>query len=92
MRNNQWQKHANVFETIHLTKKIICRGGHTNNIELNMTNGIYSYDGMCWQANKFLNDMKENDIVLMYDRNYKEALVLKVSSIPIQDKINDVTI
>jgi hypothetical protein len=47
---------------------------------------------MCWQAKKFLNDIKENDIVILYHREYKEALVLKITSSPIKDKINDVII
>jgi len=92
MRNNQWRKHQNVFETIKTTKKLICPSGHRKNISLKNENGIYSYDKMCWQANKFLNDIKENDIVLLYDRQYKEALVLRITSSPIKDEINDVVI
>lgn len=92
MRNNQWQKHHKVFETIKITKKITCPGGHNQNLLLKNEEDIYSYDGMCWRAKKFLNDIKENDIVLLYDRQYKEALVLKITSSPIKDKINDVII
>lgn len=92
MRNNQWKKHQKVFETIKITKKLICPSGHRQNLLLKNEEGNYSYDGMCWQANKFLNDIKENDIVLLYDRQYKEALVLKIASSPIKDKINDVII
>lgn len=92
MRNNQWAKHQKVFETIKITKKLVCPSGHRQNLLLKFENGVYSYDGLCWQANKFLNDIKENDIVLLYDRQYKEALVLKITSIPIKDKINDLFI
>lgn len=92
MRNNQWKKHQKVFETIKITKKLICPSGHRQNLLLKNEEGIYSYDEMCWQAKKFLNDIKENDIVLLYDRQYKEALVLKITSSPIKDKINDVFI
>ena len=92
MRNNQWRKHQKVFETIKTTKKLICPSGHRQNLLLKIEDGIYSYDGMCWQANKFLNGIKENYIVLLYDRQYKEALVLKITSIPIKDNINDVII
>ena len=92
MRNSQWAKHQKVFETIKITKKLICPSGHRQNLLLKFEEGIYSYDGMCWQSNKFLNNIKENDIVLLYDRQYKEALVLKITSGPIKDKINDVVI
>jgi hypothetical protein len=92
MRNNQWQKHKNVFETIIITKKLICPSGHRHNLILKCEDGIYSYDGMCWQADKFLNNIKENDIVLLYDRQYKEALVIKIISIPIKDKLNELFI
>ena len=92
MRNNQWQKHQKVFETIKINKKLICPSGHRQNLLLNLEDGIYSHDGMGWQAKKFLNDIKENDTVLLYDRQYKEALVLKITSSPIKDKINDVII
>ena len=34
MRNNQWQKHEQVFDTINITKKLICPSGHRNNIIL----------------------------------------------------------
>ena len=92
MRNNQWQKHQKVFETIKITKKLVCPSGHRQNLLLKFENDIYSYDGICWQANKFLNDIKENDIILLYDRQYKEALVLKITSVPIKDKIDDIII
>lgn len=92
MRNNQWKKHEKVFTTLKLTNKLICPSGHRQNLVLQCQNGIYSYDGACWQANKFLNAIKENDIVLIYDRQYKEALVIKITSKPIQGKIDDVII
>ena len=47
---------------------------------------------MCWQANRFLNNMETGDIVLLYDRQYKEALVLKIISNPIKDIVDDVVI
>ena len=50
MRNNQWQKHQKVFETIKITKKLICPSGHRQNLLLKNEEGIYSYDEMCWQA------------------------------------------
>ena len=92
MRNNQWRKHEKVFDTILQTNKLICPSGHRQNILLTCKNDIYSYDNMCWQANKFMNHIKENDFILLYDRQYKEALVLKIKSIPKKDIINDVTI
>lgn len=92
MRNNPWQKHQQVYETIQNTKKIMCPYAHAHNLDLvlNNTNGIYSYTGMCWQANKFLNDIRINDIILLYDRQYTYALVLKIASIPINGKIGHV--
>ena len=92
MRNNQWQKHEKVFDTITQTNKLICPSGHRQNISLTYENDIYSYDNMCWQAKKFLNCIKENDFVLLYDRQYKEALVLKIKSNPKKDIINGVKV
>ena len=92
MRNNQWKKHENVFDTIQITKKLICPKGHQHDVLLKCQDGIYSYDKICWQGNKFLNDIKENNIILLYDRQYKEALVLKIISNPIKDKISDIII
>ena len=77
MRNNQWQKHEKVFDTINSTKKLICPSGHMNNIVL-INDNNYSYNNMPWQANKFLNEIQINNIVLLFDRQYKEALVLKI--------------
>ena len=57
MRNNPWKKHQKVFETIKITKKLICPSGHRQNLLLKCEEGNYSYDGMCWQAKKFLNDI-----------------------------------
>lgn len=92
IRNNQWQKHEKVYETIKITQKLICPHGHCQNILLNYDNHKYSYDNMNWQANKFLNNLNENDIVLLYDRQYKEALLLKIKSKPKKDKISDIKI
>jgi hypothetical protein len=92
VRNNMWGKHEEVFETIKQTKKLVCPYAHTHDIFLECDDGIYSYDGMNKYANQFLNKIDENDIVLLYDRQSDNALVLKIISIPIQDKINDVII
>lgn len=91
MRNNQWQKHTKVFDTIKITKKLICPGGHVNDIIL-INEDKYSYNNMTWQANKFLNNIEINNIVLLFDRQYKDALVLKIISDPIKSKIDDIII
>ena len=91
MRNNQWQKHEKVFDTINSTKKLICPSGHMNNIVL-INDNNYSYNNMPWQANKFLNEIQINNIVLLFDRQYKEALVLKIISEPKKSKIDNVII
>ncbi len=92
MRNNQWQKHEKVFDTINITKKLICPSGHMNNIILNNDDNKYSYINMPWQADKFLNDIHINNIILLFDRQYKEALVLRIISEPKKSKIDDIII
>ena len=92
MRNNMWGKHEQVFDTIKQTKKLVCPHAHRRNILLECEAGIYSYDGMDSQANQFLNKLDENDIVMLYDRQYEYALLLKIISVPIEDKIKDVII
>jgi hypothetical protein len=91
MRNNQWQKHEQVFDTINIIKKLICPSGHMNNIVL-INDNNYLYNNMPWQANKFLNELQINNIVLLFDRQYKEALVLKIISEPKKSKIDNVII
>jgi hypothetical protein len=85
-----WGKHEHVFETIKQTNKLVCPHAHTRNIMLEHEDGIYSYEGMNSQANQFLNKIDEGDIVILYDRQYEHALVLKITSVPIKDKIKDI--
>lgn len=92
MRNSQWGKHQDVFDSIKLTKKLICPGAHRQNIVLINENNKYSYDGMKYQANQFLNELFVNNIVLLFDKGHKEALILRITSNPKQDKIKDVII
>ena len=93
MRNNQWQKHEKVFDTINITKKLICPGAHRNNIVLINDNNKYSCGNIKkWQADKFLNDIQINNIVLLFDRQYKSALILKVISEPKKSKIDNLII
>ena len=68
MKNSQWEKHLDVFDSIKLTKKLICPGGHRQNITLNIENDKYSYEGMKYQGNQFLNELFVNDIVLLFDK------------------------
>ena len=89
MRNNQWGKHNYVFDTIRYTQKIISPWGHwkdTNKLfeEGKFNNAKYS--------NIFINDLKINDHVCMYDREYDYALVLKIISEPIAEKIKEIII
>ncbi len=93
MRNNQWRKHEKVFDTINITKKLICPGAHRNSIVLINENNKYSCGNIKkWQADKFLNDIQINNIVLLFDRQYKSALVLKIISEPKKSKIDNVII
>ncbi len=89
MRNNQWGKHINVFDTIITTKKIISPWGHWKD-----TNKLFEegkFNNMKF-SNIFINNLETDDYILMFDRKYKYTLVLKITSEPIAEKVNEIII
>ena len=89
MRNNQWDRHTNVFDTIIYTKKIISPWAHwkeTNKLfnENKFNNEKFSHI--------FINDININDYILMFHKTYDYALVLKITSEPIAERLNDIII
>ena len=89
MRNNQWGKHVNVFDTICHTKKIISPWGHWSD-----TNKLFEegkFNNMRF-SNIFINNLEINDHVLMLDREYAYALILKITSVPIAEKCSEILI
>lgn len=89
LRNNQWMKHLNVFETIKFTKKIICPFGHTKDSCNLFKQGKFNNENY---SRIFINDLNINDIVIVFDKKYKKALVLKIKSEPLIRKIKDILI
>jgi len=89
LRNNQWMKHQNVFETIKFTKKIICPFGHTKDSCLLFKEGKFNNENY---SHIFINDLKIDDIVLVFDKNYKKSLVVKIKSEPLIGKLKDILI
>ena len=75
LRNNQYGKSINVYDTIVHTNKIVCPWGHTKE-----TNKLFEegkFNNMKY-SNIFINNLDIDDNILMFDRLYKYALVLKV--------------
>jgi len=89
IRNNQWGKTENVFETIKYTKKIISPWGHWKNTNKLFEEGKFNNEKF---SNIFINDLKINDYICMFDRKYDYALVLKVTSNPIAEKLKEIII
>jgi len=89
MRNNQWGKHFNVFDTIVNTKKVVCPWGHwkdTNNL---FNEGKFRNEKF---SNIFINDISCNDLVCIFDREYDYGLIVKIISEPITEKLNEIII
>ena len=75
LRNNQYGKTVNLYDTIIYTNKIVCPWGHTKE-----TNKLFEegkFNNMKY-SNIFINNLDIDDDILMFDRLYKYALVLKV--------------
>ena len=89
MRNNQWRKAENVFETIKYTKKIISPWGHCKNTNKLFEEGKFNNEKF---SNIFINDLNINDYICMFDRKYDYALILKITSNPIAEKIKEIII
>jgi hypothetical protein len=89
MRNNQYGKHNNVFDTIRYTGKIICPWGHWKHTNKLFEEGKFRNEKF---SNIFINDIKENDLVCMFDRDYDYALILKILSEPITEIVKEMKI
>jgi hypothetical protein len=89
MRNNFWGKTTGVFEIIELNKKLVCPWGHTKK-----QNELFNEDKFNNEkfSQIFINKLNVNDNVLLFDRNYNHALVLKIKSDPYTTKIDNVCI
>ena len=89
MRNNQWGKHQKLFDTIRFTQKIVAPWGHWKDTNKLFEEGKFNNEKY---SNIFINDLKINDLVCMFDRQYKYALILKIKSDPITEKVKDIII
>jgi len=89
LRNNQWRKHKNVLDSIIYTKKIVSPYGHWKETNKLFDEGKFNNEKF---AKIFINDININDYILMFDTNYDYALVLKITSKPIAERINDIII
>ncbi len=89
LRNNQWRKHTNVLDSIIYTKKIVSPYGHWKETNKLFNEGKFNNEKF---AKIFINDININDYILMFDTNYDYALVLKITSKPIAERLNDIII
>jgi len=89
MRNNQYGKHYNVFDTIRYTNKIICPWGHWKHTNILFDEGKFRNEKF---SNIFINDIKQNDLICMFDREYDYGLILKITSDAISEKMNNMMI
>ena len=87
MRNNQWGNHKQVFDTIRYTKKIICPWGHWKSSNKLFEEGKFNNEKF---SNIFINDLKINELVCLFDRNYEYALILKINSDIITEKVKEI--
>ena len=89
LRNNQWKKRKNVFDSIIYTNKIISPYGHWKDTNKLFDEGKFNNEKF---AKIFINDININDYILMFDTNYDYALVLKITSNSIAERLNDIII
>ena len=89
MRNNQYAKHFNVFDTIRYTNKIVCPWGHWKDTNELFDEGKFRNEKF---SNIFINYLKKDDIICMFDREYNYALLLEITSDPITEKIKEMII
>lgn len=89
LRQNQWGVSQNVFETIKLTKKLICPWAHTKEICELFVQSKWNDKKF---SNIFINDIKINDYVMILDRDYKTGLIVKIISEPKAESFKDLMI
>jgi len=85
IRNNQWGHHVNVFDTIKETNMIVCPWGHWKDTNKLFDEGKFNNEKF---SNIFINKINIDDYILLFDREYKYAMVLKIISSPIAEKTN----
>ena len=89
MRNNQWDRHKNVFDTIIYTKKIVSPWGHWKETNKLFNEGKFNNEKF---SHIFINDININDYILMFHKTYDYALVLKITSESIAERLNNIII
>ena len=89
IRNNQWKKTNKVFDIIEKTKKIICPYGHIKEITKLFKEGKFNNERY---SQIFINDLNIGDIVLVFDREEKEGLLVKIKSNPNGEMLKDIII
>ena len=89
MRNNQYGKNSNVFETIIQTKKLICPWGHWKDTNELFNEGKFRNEKF---SNIFINYLSCEDLVCIFDREYDYGLIVKIISEPITEKLKEIII
>jgi len=89
MRNNQYGKHNNVFDTIIYTKKLICPWGHWKDSNELFNEGKFRDEKF---SNIFINYLSCEDLVCIFDRKYDYGLIVKIISEPITEKLKEIII
>jgi hypothetical protein len=89
MRNNQYGKHNNVFDTIIYTKKLICPWGHWKDTNELFNEGKFRDEKF---SNIFINYLSCGDLVCIFDREYDYGLIVKITSEPITEKLKEIII
>jgi hypothetical protein len=89
MRNNQYGKHNNVFDTIIYTKKLICPWGHWKDSNELFNEGKFRDEKF---SNIFINYLECEDLVCIFDREYDYGLIVKIISEPLTEKLKEIII
>ena len=72
----------------YIYKKIVSPYGHWKETNKLFDEGKFNNEKF---AKIFINDININDYILMFDTNYDYALVLKITSKPIAERMNDIS-
>lgn len=87
MRCNMWGKTTQVFDIIKENKKLICPWGHTKEQNELFEKGKFNNEKF---SKIFINNLEINDYVLLFDREYSYAIVLKIKSKPYTTKFDNI--
>jgi hypothetical protein len=89
MRNNYYGKTENVFDIIIENNKLICPWGHNKKSNDLFNSGEFRDEKF---SQIFINKLKLNDYILLFDRQYNYSLIIQILGEPKTQKFDNIII